>query len=64
MFMTSLVSVRPTSITTSSPARLLRPGLYEVSEGRQLNLKCDVTGARPAAGVQWQRNGVDVNLSE
>ncbi|XP_037082293.1 nephrin-like isoform X2 [Pollicipes pollicipes] len=55
------VLVKPKSVRTSSTARSSKPGLYEVREGSQLMLKCDVIGARPAASVQWQRNGVDIH---
>ncbi|KAF0301137.1 Irregular chiasm C-roughest protein [Amphibalanus amphitrite] len=56
------VLVKPTSVTASSTSRSPRLGLYEVGQGSQLTLRCDVTGARPAAQVQWQRNGVPVQL--
>ena len=59
-----LFPVRPTSITASSNSRSPRPGLYELNERDQLTLRCDVTGARPAAAVQWQRNGVPIQLGE
>ncbi|XP_037082277.1 nephrin-like isoform X2 [Pollicipes pollicipes] len=58
------VLVKPTSVTASSTGRSPRPGLYEVNEGSQLTLKCDVTGARPAANIQWQRNGIDIDIRQ
>ncbi|XP_043190544.1 nephrin-like isoform X2 [Amphibalanus amphitrite] len=58
------VLVKPTSVTASSTSRSPRLGLYEVGQGSQLTLRCDVTGARPAAQVQWQRNGVPVQLDQ
>ncbi|XP_037084807.1 synaptogenesis protein syg-2-like isoform X2 [Pollicipes pollicipes] len=58
------VLVKPKSVRASSTARSPRAGLYEVREGSQLTLKCDVTGARPAASIRWQRNGVDIELGQ
>ena len=55
-------AVKPTSVTASSTSRSPRAGLYEVSQGSQLTLRCDVTGARPAARVQWLRNGLPVQI--
>ncbi|XP_037072882.1 LOW QUALITY PROTEIN: nephrin-like [Pollicipes pollicipes] len=51
------VLLKPLSVLVTSSARTPRPDVYEVREGSSLTLQCDVTEAKPAATVQWQRNG-------
>ncbi|XP_037078254.1 irregular chiasm C-roughest protein-like [Pollicipes pollicipes] len=58
------VLVRPSTVQIRSLAPASSSGLYEVAKGSQLTLKCDVIGARPAAEVHWQRNGVVMNLGQ
>ena len=42
----------------------VRPKVVQVRQGQHVTLECDVTGAKPAAGVTWQKNGVDVTPGE
>ena len=55
-----LPPVRPVSVAVTSSTRSPRPGVFEVRTGTEITLTCDVTEAKPAATVRWQRNGVTI----
>lgn len=60
----SFVPAPPSSVSISSAAAAVSTNVFEVEESTQLLLSCDVTGARPAASVQWQRNGENLDAGE
>ncbi|XP_043210989.1 nephrin-like [Amphibalanus amphitrite] len=54
------VLVKPRAVRVSSSARSPRPGQYETRVGGEVTLTCDVIGARPAAQVRWERDGIPI----
>ncbi|XP_043231133.1 nephrin-like [Amphibalanus amphitrite] len=54
------VLLKPVSISVTSEARSPRPEVFEIRTGNEIKLTCDVKEAKPAATVQWQRNGVNI----
>ena len=58
-------AVKPTAVRIRASDWLtVRPKTVQVRQGQHVTLECDVTGAKPAAGVTWQRDGDDVTPGE
>ncbi|XP_037073215.1 irregular chiasm C-roughest protein-like [Pollicipes pollicipes] len=56
------VLLKPVSVRLRSHHWLPVPsGLMQVRHDQNITLECDVTGAKPASGVLWRRNGVDLD---